>query len=251
MGSRWTGGVSLLIEEGELALWLVDRDGLTRTFRSGAKIRESTWSFVAASVDLDWDESSWSSSPSSIIRSTIRAGSLFTLTSSSPIPCQEPLCSWRRSQERTGHFNGRIERPWIADRAVPGDELDAAASGQAGEPPVAVWDFSREISSSRIDDIGPHGLHGSLINQPTRAVRGVTWSGEEANWTHRPEEYSAIHFHDDDLDDCGWQTDFAFTIPADLPSGVYAARLRAGEDEDHLPFVVSPPPGTATAVVGN
>ena len=25
---------------------------------------------------------------------------------------------------------------------------------------------------------------------------------------HAPQQYGAIHFHDDDLDDCGWQTDF-------------------------------------------
>jgi N,N-dimethylformamidase len=36
-------------------------------------------------------------------------------------------------------------------------------------------------------------------------------------------------------------------VPDGLPSGVYAARLTAGDDTDHIPFVVLPPRGTATA----
>ena len=34
------------------------------------------------------------------------------------------------------------------------------------------------------------------------------------------------------------------TIPADLPSGIYAAWLQADDDEDYLPFTVRPPRGT-------
>lgn len=36
-------------------------------------------------------------------------------------------------------------------------------------------------------------------------------------------------------------------MPADLPSGIYAARLRTDGAEDHLPFVVRPPLGTANS----
>ena len=45
----------------------------------------------------------------------------------------------------------------------------------------------------------------------------------------------------DDLYDCRWQTDFAWTIPDDLPSGVYAAHVVAAEGEtgeDFIPFFV-------------
>ena len=41
--------------------------------------------------------------------------------------------------------------------------------------------------------------------------------------------------------------DFTFTIPDSLPSGIYAARLRAGTDVERLPFVVRPPRGVATS----
>lgn len=63
------------------------------------------------------------------------------------------------------------------------------------------------------------------------------------NWQEAPEQYGAIHFHQDDLYNAGWEVDFTLTIPATLPSGLYPARLRAGEEEDYLPFVVKPAPG--------
>lgn len=55
---------------------------------------------------------------------------------------------------------------------------------------------------------------------------------------HAPEQYGAIHFHDDDLSDCGWEVDFELTVPDDTKSALYAARLKAGEEEDYIPFYV-------------
>src|SRR5262249_23076135 len=46
-----------------------------------------------------------------------------------------------------------------------------------------------------------------------------------------------------------WEADLELRVPDDLRSGVYAARLRAAGSEDHLPFLVRPPRGTATAPV--
>ena len=105
-----------------------------------------------------------------------------------------------------------------------------------GEALAAAWDFSREISSDRIVDVSPNSNHGTAVNLPARAMTGANWTGDESNFTRAPGEYGAIHFHDDDLDDAGWETDFTFTIPDSLPSGIYAARLRAGDDVERLPF---------------
>ena len=59
-------------------------------------------------------------------------------------------------------------------------------------------------------------------------------------WRHAPRDYAAIHFHDDDLDDCGWEPDFTWTVPDDLPSGAYALHLTCAAGEDWLPFYVLP-----------
>ena len=72
-------------------------------------------------------------------------------------------------------------------------------------------DLSKNISSSFIKSIiGPDLL---LKNFPTRAVTGSEWDGSEMNWQHKPEHYAAIHFHDDDIYDFEWDTDFKFKIP--------------------------------------
>jgi N,N-dimethylformamidase len=78
-------------------------------------------------------------------------------------------------------------------------------------------------------------------------MTGWNWEGIEEVFRHAPEQYGAIHFHEDDLEDCGWETDVALTVPGDLRSGVYALRLVQGEAEDWVPFFVLPPRGSATA----
>jgi len=60
------------------------------------------------------------------------------------------------------------------------------------------------------------------------------------HWRDSPREYAAIHFHEDDLHDCGWDTDFSFKIPSSAKSGVYGLRLRQGSSEDILPFYILP-----------
>ena len=98
-------------------------------------------------------------------------------------------------------------------------------------------------------DRGPHRLDGTTVNMPMRAATGHAWSGAESNPRLAPEQYAAIHFHEDDLDDCGWNPDFSLEIPENLPSGVYAARLRAGDAEEHIPFFVRPRLGAPTAPI--
>ena len=151
-----------------------------------------------------------------------------------------------------GHFNGKIERPHIVAGtgagpggagALPSRQPDSSAAV------VADWDFAREISSQRVADAGPNGWHGTLVNLPARAMKGSTWTGEVHSWRHAPDHYGAIHFHDDDLYDCGWETDFSYTVPDDLPSGAYAARLRCGEHEDMIPFFVHPRVGSPGAPI--
>ena len=114
---------------------------------------------------------------------------------------------------------------------------------------VAGWDFSRGIEGLDVVDIGPHRLGGRLVNLPTRAVTGARWSGSEMCWRHAPREYAAIHFHDDDIYDAGWATDFEFTVPDDMPSGAYLMRLAADGHVEELPFYVRPSRGRREADV--
>lgn len=125
------------------------------------------------------------------------------------------------------HFNGKIEDPQLRAQSPSG-------------PVIARWDFSQAIGSQRIIDQGPLAAHGHTVNLPARAVTGSNWESEEQRWTHAPEQFGAIHFHDDDLYDCNWDDDFSFTVPANFRSGPYAMALRAGDHYETIPFYVRP-----------
>ncbi len=149
--------------------------------------------------------------------------------------------------EPSGFFNGKIADPRMYGRSMGlADSLDRDGDTSA-EDLIAYWDLSDRIATDRITDRGHGQHHGRTINRPTRGVTGADWSGAKPGFAPDPRAFNAIHFHEDDTADAGWEESFAFTVPADLRSGVYAMRLRAGNAEDHLPFFVRPPAGTAAA----
>ena len=157
-------------------------------------------------------------------------------------------------------YNGKIDRPRITSKALSKAEIDALARGFAGSAAdlrsevVGAWDFHANIASCQIVDTSPNRLNGFAINLPVRGMTGYNWTGDDIIYHHVPHEYGAIHFHDDDIDDARWEVDFSYTVPANLKSGAYAARLRIGgkstpETEDYIPFFVRPPRGKATAKI--
>ncbi|MGE0859639.1 MAG: N,N-dimethylformamidase beta subunit family domain-containing protein [Gammaproteobacteria bacterium] len=156
----------------------------------------------------------------------------------------------------TAHYNGKVDSPRIASRALTESELQAfrapRVNGALLHDLVAAWDFGADITSVKVRDTSPNRLDGRVVNMPARGMTGWNWTGEEMCWRHAPEQYGAIHFHDDDLHDAGWQVDVSLTVPKSLKSGLYAARLRCGnglEDEDYVPFAILPPRGQATAKI--
>jgi N,N-dimethylformamidase len=152
------------------------------------------------------------------------------------------------------HFDGRLDRPRLIGRALDDAALLALAAApddlaRFGAKLLGAWDFSFDMATDRITDVSGHERHGATHNMPTRGVTGHDFSGVETDWRRHPGEYGAIHFHSDDLEDAGWDVAFELTVPADLPSGIYAAWLQAGADEDYLPFTVRPPRGTSRSCI--
>ena len=149
------------------------------------------------------------------------------------------------------HFNGRLERPSLYASVLEPDDMIAKLDAQSGSARdvdlVAAWDFSIGISTDRMVDVSPRHLHGVLVNLPTRGVTGRHGGGDAFCWVQTPERYAAVHFHDDDLYDAGWETEFSFEIPKGLRSGLYAVRLHAEEDEFYVPLAVLPPRDGPTA----
>jgi N,N-dimethylformamidase len=125
-----------------------------------------------------------------------------------------------------GSYNGKVDGPGALPQALDPASL-AALAGQ--------------------DD--PPGKFGplDLVNSPARPATGHNWTGRALDWRVRPEEYAAVWYHDDDLADAAWPAAFAWHVPADLRSGMYAVRLTGGDHEDVIPFYVRPAAGAPTA----
>ena len=145
------------------------------------------------------------------------------------------------------HFNGKIEDPLIAATADHA-AMKALAPGAKPDSTLLRMNFGRDFSKTRVHTDGKAApLTASLVNLPARAVTGSNWDGTEMSASHAPNQYRAIHFHDDDLYDCGWEDDFVFEIPEAMPSGIYGCRIKCQHAEDVIPFYVRPKTGKPTS----
>ena len=126
-------------------------------------------------------------------------------------------------QSKTEFFNGKIEAPQI--------KVDGKT--------ILKYDFSQQMPSFEVPaEIGPPLM---LYNSPTRAVKGMNWDASEFCWRHKAEHYAAIHFHEDDIYEFGWEYDFELVVPANMPSGAYVIRLTVDKGYDAIPFFVCAP----------
>ena len=263
--SQWldeTGsGFMLHIDAGgHLAATLGDGQGSCETVRSCHMLAPRTWYLVAATYDrttkvIQLHKERLHAWPGDLTHDCV------TAVTSTPIGCPRvPMViagnclSAGTSRQLTGaHFNGKIDSPRMAkcplDRLQMNLLLREPLAAEIEHCVLAAWDFSRGIQSNSVTDISPNHHHGLTVNLPARAMTGHNWTGESMDWQAAPEQYGAIHFHEDDLYDAGWATSFTLDVPVDLRSGIYAARVETQSGRDHIPFVVRPRSGRPTADV--
>jgi N,N-dimethylformamidase len=156
-----------------------------------------------------------------------------------------------------GHYDGKLEAPRIARGVLTPAALRALAEprrpGEAPAELVASWDFSRGIDGLQVEDRSANRLHGRLEQLPLRGMTGAAWSGDVHDWRLDPRQYGAIHFHSDDIHDCGWPVTITLRVPAHWRSGIHALRLRppATKDQSHdetfVTFFVTPAAGAPKA----
>ena len=246
--------------DGDLELRVGCRDGDIHSLSTGRALRGHHWYFVAATIDLSarqvrlCQQECFGPGPDRTSCSLTGALPRLAAGDSDAPLLMAAGCAHRLDGRSLGKelYDGKLDRPSLFRRALANEELEQLRQGasplQVGRQDlVAAWDFSKERHTSRVRDLGPYKLHATAVNMPARAVTGHNWSGREPDFRRSPGEYGAIHFHGDDLEDAAWRTDFTLTVPQNLRSGIYAARLRGADREDHIPFFVRPGEGARRA----
>ncbi|MEO7122088.1 MAG: N,N-dimethylformamidase beta subunit family domain-containing protein, partial [Lacisediminihabitans sp.] len=150
---------------------------------------------------------------------------------------------------RIGASSSFVKNRWIATNVfngkIGGVQMERLGSEDDLDHLVARWHFGKSpredgLLLEEVVDESVNQLNGKCFNAPTRAVAGPSFDGLIDDFRRAPDQYDAIHFHDDDITDAQWPISFSFTVPEDLTSGVYAARIRSAGAEQHIPFFVLP-----------
>jgi N,N-dimethylformamidase len=257
-GGKWTLAV---LPDGTVE-WSCESGTGIQTVLSDGPVAAHQWSQVVATVDgatglvsvgvSGLTRNAWAAPAlrwaATTFDSPRTAGTWWVVIGAEPTSHHRaPAASLSAEPPCTACFNGRIESPRIHPIALNADDATGLVNGTEPGDLVADWDFGQGISTERVTDrTGRH--HGTTVNLPTRAVRGSTWTGDHLDWRAAPDEYAAIHFHEDDLADAGWEPTFQLRVPESWSSGCYAVRVSAGDDEFFVPFFVRPAVG-ATADV--
>ncbi|MCI2421645.1 hypothetical protein MOQ72_29845 [Saccharopolyspora sp. K220] len=213
-------------------------------------VEERSWAFAAATIDQ-----------AGAVRLSLHRPGRQELSASrwaEPIHLDRPalrLGSDGRSTGGLGHtFNGKVARPVVSAMAWP--ESTTIALAESADPLVllsaatsSVLDLAADPAGTWVPDRGGLTAGAEIRHLPGRGVPGPFWTGGETDFRRAPAEFDALHLHDDDLADAGWEPDLTWTIPADLPSGVYALKVTADDDVDRIPFVVTPAAHRAPVLV--
>lgn len=240
-----------LDEQGYLVFSLVDENAHTARIRTEVPVDAKTWYFVTAQYAKQGTATlttarceDWATIGE--IQVADKAVNLdFTNVVVSRVLLAAESC-WDAPRRTHRHYNGKIENPRFFRSILDAKQQQALLAGSeepatlVGDKLVADYDFGVEISSARLVDRSEGGHHGILRQAPTRAVTSHAWTGEHLDFRSAPKHYAAAHFHDDDIENAGWEPDITWRLPNDLPSSVYALRLEAEEEIDYIPFFVRP-----------
>jgi len=209
------GGAELVLRDRPLALRRWYRVECTVDIEAGSLVTRISTE-ASASPGRDLFEHQETQSEAAVAASEITLGKLVLGGS-----CDD--------ERPSGDFDGRIGRPSL--------RIDDS---------LLRWELHQDMGGRSMVDVGAWQRHGELHQLPARGVTGATWDGSQQRWADAPDQWDAVHFHKDDLYDAGWEETVAVTLPPELPSGIYAFRLQAGDQVDRVPFFVRPSVSAST-----
>ncbi|MBA3707423.1 MAG: hypothetical protein H0W83_01225 [Planctomycetes bacterium] len=148
--------------------------------------------------------------------------------------------------EACGFFTGDVWAPAVyalelEDATIRDRFRDKRLEPESGC--LSQWRFDAVDGMPGRDVCGQR--HGRLINHPTRMIPGPGRIGD-GDWSSYvpfsdPHFGHAIRFMPDQCSDARWPVACTWPVPADLPSGQYAAKLTNGAGESRMVhFIVRP-----------
>lgn len=211
--------------------------------QSRTRLEQGRWHYVVASYDPRAGQICVGTGRSGRLASDVQWAEVGVRPGAWVVTASSVTVAARVASERGRQcFNGKIANPTIWARALSEPDIGAWRAGApaiGADGPIVALDFSVGQSGISVVDRGTQGIAARCVNMPARSVPGPTWDGTETSWRTCPSQWSAMHFHDDDVGDLGWEKDVVLRVPATWHSGVYALRVRAGSSVDRIPFVVS------------
>jgi N,N-dimethylformamidase len=245
------GSLAVVADRGRLALESAHDGGdggdtAQPVLTSPHDLRERVWYFVAAGFGADdgavlaWGQAG-------------RTGGPYLLAGQAGQPIRpragSPLVLGGRAQSRPaqsrparsrGELDGKISAPCLiegtADPIALMDIMNwGPSAGNRNREVLGQWVFGPPGDLDRIADGSGHDRHGRLVNAPSLGVTGPPGASPPGIDGH-----GTVHFHRDDLEDCGWQETHRFTVPADARSAIYVLRASDQQGRADLPFVVEP-----------
>ncbi|TMR89582.1 LamG domain-containing protein [Nonomuraea basaltis] len=240
---RTQGVISTADDSGNGFTLGIDGSGQLTFEAGGASItcnqplKERQWTFISAVYDAgSGTVSVEGTSPAWPAQHVTASGSVSVTASAGPLYFATARVA---DSQGVGLFDGKIEAPIVLGRVSDATALTALQAGGRPAGAVGAWAFEDDTTGIRLMDRSPHGNHGEVTQMPTRAMTGHNWDGA-SDFHNAPDQFGAVHFHSDDIEDVGWSVTSTIELPADLPSGAYAARCTVNGDVEYVVFFVAP-----------
>lgn len=194
--SKDNSGYGLFIDDnGAISIWIGNEDGTVEKVSTNTPLIKGAWYFVGGAFDADtktvtvfqqsivgkangqfslpyeMDKVDAIVHKDISIKPHSRNGAPFLIAS-----------SYNTNNGRrhivTHKYNGKIDRPRVAKKAMKIEEMALWIETPKGNDLVAAWDFAEGVTKKGFEnpefvyDQSPNGLHGQTVNLPTRAMTG-------------------------------------------------------------------------------
>lgn len=255
--SKNHGFILLINKDSKLVLRTWDNRGVVHEFINDTHIENNSWYFVGAIINECCDINTFVIKQSNLFKQNYGAVSDHnTDRVKLKWNCEDYPAIYMAGisidakyaiNNDLGFFNGKLDKVRLFRKAESIESLCAIITDMIPAYKItsilSLWDFSLDIATDKITDLSPNNMHGYTVNLPARAVKGCSWDGSAQNWKCAPSHYSAIHFHEDDLYDLGWETSFSWEIGINIKSGIYAAEISYEDASEYIVFFIRPQRG--------